>query len=403
MLNRVAKGLLAAALVALSAFPAFAQACRNPGNFDGWLAEFRREAVAAGISQNTLAAAAPYLSYDVNIIAKDRGQRVFSQTFLEFSDRMVAKYRLDQGAKRIQQLASVFQRIESQYGVPAAPIVAFWGLETDFGGNIGNLPTLRALATLAFDCRRPQLFRPQLIAALKIIQRGDLTPEQMVGPFAGELGQLQFLPAHYFDHGVDFDGDGRRDLLKSAPDALGSAGNFMQHLGWKKGEPWLQEVRVPADLPWDQADLSIKHPRSQWARWGVTYPGGRPLPADAMPASLVLPMGRFGPAFLAYANFDVFIGWNQSLVYATTAAYFATRLAGAPPVGRGNAPVPPFSYEQMRELQGILTRQGFKIGQVDGKLGLQTRAAIKQVQMRLGLPADSYPSPELLERMRGGR
>ena len=403
MRNRAAKGLVAAALVALSVMPALAQACRNPGNFDGWLAEFRREAVAAGISQNTLAAAAPYLSYDVNIIAKDRGQRVFSQTFLEFSDRMVAKYRLDQGAKRIQQLAATFQRIENQYGVPAAPIVAFWGLETDFGGNIGNLPTLRALATLAFDCRRPQLFRPQLVAALKIIERGDLTPEQMVGPFAGELGQLQFLPAHYFDHGVDFDGDGRRDLLKSAPDALGSAGNFMKHLGWKKGEPWLQEVRVPADLPWDQADLSIKHPRSQWARWGVTYPGGRPLPADATPASLVLPMGRFGPAFLAYANFDVFLGWNQSLVYATTAAYFATRLAGAPPVGRGNEPVPAFSYEQMRELQTILTRQGFKIGPVDGKLGLQTRAAIKQMQTRLGLPADAYPSPELLERMRGGR
>ena len=258
----------------------------------------------------------------------------------------------------------MFQRIENQYGVPAAPIVAFWGLETDFGANIGNLPTLRALATLAFDCRRPQLFRPQLLAALKVIQRGDLTPEQMVGPFAGELGQLQFLPAHYFDHGVDFDGDGRRDLLKSAPDALGSAGNFMKHLGWKKGEPWLQEVRVPENLPWDQADLSIKHPRSQWARWGVTYPGGRPLAADAMPASLVLPMGRFGPAFLAYANFDVFIGWNQSLVYATTAAYFATRLAGAPAVGRGNAPVPAFSYEQMRELQrnsdaaGIQDRSG---------------------------------------------
>ncbi len=375
----------------------------QPGQFRALAREFRREASAAGISQNTLAAAAPYLSYDVNIVAKDRGQRVFSQTFLEFSDRMVAKYRLDTGAKRIQQLAATFQRIENQYGVPAAPIVAFWGLETDFGGNIGNLPTLRALATLAFDCRRPQLFRPQLIAALKIIQRGDLTPEQMIGPFAGELGQLQFLPAHYFDHGVDFDGDGRRDLLKSASDALGSAGNFMKHLGWKKGEPWLQEVRVPAQLPWDQADLSIKHPRSQWARWGVTYPGGRPLTADAMPASLVLPMGRFGPAFLAYANFDVFIGWNQSLVYATTAAYFATRLAGAPPVGRGNSPVPAFSYEQMRELQGILTRQGFKIGPVDGKLGLQTRAAIKQVQMRLGVPADSYPSPELLERLRGGR
>jgi len=396
--------LLTAALVSAAAAAHAQIGCRNnAAGFDRWLEAFKQEAAAAGISQQTLAAVAPLLDYDVNIIARDRGQRVFSQTFLEFSGRMVAKYRLDTGAKRIQQLASTFARIRQQYGVPPEPIVAFWGLETDFGANIGNLPTLRALATLAFDCRRPQLFRPQLIAALKIIERGDLTPEQMVGPFAGELGQLQFLPSHYFDYGVDFDGDGRRDLLKSVPDALASAANYMKSIGWRRGEPWLQEVRVPANLPWDQADLAIQHPRAQWARWGVSYPGGQALPADNVPASLLLPMGRFGPAFLAYANFQVFLEWNQSLVYSTTAAYFATRLAGAPPVGRGNGQVPPFGYPEMRELQTILARQGFKIGQIDGKLGLQTRAAIKQVQMRLGLPADSYPSPDLLQRLRGAQ
>jgi lytic murein transglycosylase len=395
--------VLAAAL--FSAHPALAQgACRNnPAGFDRWLEAFKQEAIAAGVSSRTLAAVAPLLEYDTNIVARDRGQRVFSQTFLEFSDRMVAKYRLDMGAKRIQQHAALFSRIEQQYGVPAAPIVAFWGLETDFGANTGKLPTLRALATLAFDCRRPQLFRPQLIAALKIVQRGDLSPEEMLGPFAGELGQLQFLPSHYLDHGVDMDGDGRRDLIKSAPDALASAGNFMAHLGWRRGEPWLQEVRVPDRLPWDQADLAVKHPRSQWARWGVTLPAGRPLPADNLPASLLLPMGRFGPAFLAYSNFQVFLEWNQSLVYATTAAYFATRLAGAPAVGRGAGKVEPFGYEQVRELQALLARQGYKVGQADGRLGLLTRAAVKQVQMKLGMPADSYPTPELLEQLRGGR
>ena len=396
--------LLTAALVSAAA-PASAQgACRASGaGFDRWLEAFKQEAVAAGISRQTLAAVAPLLDYDINIIARDRAQRVFSQTFLEFSGRMVAKYRLDMGAKRIKQLGSMFSRIEQQFGVPPEPIVAFWGLETDFGANIGNLPTLRALATLAFDCRRPQLFRPQLIAALKIVERGDLTPEQMIGPFAGELGQLQFLPAHYFDYGVDYDGDGRRDLLKSAPDALASAANYMKSHGWRRGEPWLQEVRVPANLPWDQADLSIQHPRAQWARWGVSYPGGRALPADNLPASLLLPMGRFGPAFLAYPNFQVFLEWNQSLVYATTAAYFATRLTGAPAVGHGAGQVEPFGYPEMRELQTILARQGFKIGPIDGKLGLQTRAAIKQAQMRLGMPADSYPTPELLQRLRGTR
>jgi lytic murein transglycosylase len=398
-------GALLAALQVASAGLAHAQAaCRASGaGFDRWLESFKQEAVAAGISRQTLAAVAPLLDYDVNVISRDRGQRVFSQTFLEFSGRMVAKYRLDMGAKRIKQYASMFSRIEQQFGVPPEPIVAFWGLETDFGANIGNLPTLRALATLAFDCRRPQLFRPQLIAALKIVERGDLTPDQMIGPFAGELGQLQFLPSHYFDYGVDYDGDGRRDLLRSAPDALASAANYMKNHGWRRGEPWLQEVRVPAKLPWDQADLSIQHPRAQWARWGVSYPGGRTLPADNLPASLLLPMGRFGPAFLAYPNFQVFLEWNQSLVYATTAAYFATRLAGAPAISRGAGEVAPFGYPEMRELQTILARQGFKIGPVDGKLGLQTRAAIKQAQMRLGLPADSYPTPELLQRLRGAQ
>jgi lytic murein transglycosylase len=316
---------------------------------------------------------------------------------------MVAAYRIQQGGKLMQTHGATFRRIEQQYGVPAPVIVAFWGLETDFGANIGNLPTLRSLVSLAYDCRRSELFRTQLIAALKVIERGDLTPEQMIGPWAGELGQLQFLPAHYLDYGVDYDGDGRRDLLHSVPDALASAANYLASLGWRRGEPWLQEVRVPGELRWDQADLAIQLPRAQWAQWGVTLADGRALPADQLPASLVLPMGRFGPAFLAYNNFKAFLEWNQSLVYSTTAAYLATRLAGAPPMSKGNGPIPQISFEQVRELQGLLIRAGYKIGEADGKLGLQTRAAVKQAQLKYGLPADSYPSVELIERMRGGR
>ncbi len=216
-------------------------------------------------------------------------------------------------------------------------LTAFWGLETDFGANIGDGPTLVSLATLAYDCRRPDQFRTQLLDALKIIDRGDLTPGQMRGPWAGELGQLQFLPSHYLDYGVDFDGDGHINLLTSSADALASAANMLKSFGWQRGQPWLQEVHVPAALPWDQADLTIKLPRKQWAAWGVTYASGRKLPADNLKASLLLPMGRKGPAFLAYANFDVYLQWNSSLVYSTTAAYFATRLAGAPRVSRGSA------------------------------------------------------------------
>ena len=375
-------------------------ACRNTGNFQQWLDAFRREALAQGISPATLAAAAPRMTFDAATIGKDRGQGVFSQTFLQFSDRMVASYRLQQGANQIHKHAAIFARIEQQYGVPAAVIVAFWGLETDFGANIGNLPTLRSVTTLAYDCRRPELFRKELLNALRIIQRGDLRPDQMIGPWAGELGQFQFLPSHYYDYAVDFDGDGRRDLLRSTPDALASAANILANFGWQRGQPWLREVRVPANMPWDQADLAIQHPHSRWASWGVTLPDGRPLPGDSVPAALVLPMGRLGPAFLAYPNFQAYLKWNQSLVYSTTAAYFATRLNGAPVAHRGNGQVIVLSAEQVRELQRQLIRLGYKVGEADGKLGLATRAGVKAVQLKLSLPADSYPTPDLVERIR---
>ncbi len=176
--------------------------------------------------------------------------------------------------------------------MPAPVIAAFWALETDFGGFMGNLPTIRSVTSLAYDCRRPDLFRKSLLAALKIIDKGDLTADQMIGPFAGELGQFQFLPAHYFDYGVDYDGDGRRDLIRSTPDAVASAANYLSKIGWKRGQPWLEEVRAPAQMDWAQADLAIQHPRSQWARWGVTKADGSPIAADAQPASLLLPMGR---------------------------------------------------------------------------------------------------------------
>jgi transglycosylase-like protein with SLT domain/putative peptidoglycan binding protein len=174
-------------------------------------------------------------------------------------------------------------------------------------------------------------------------------------------------------------------------------------LGWKRDQPWLQEVHVSQNVPWDQADLTIQHPRAQWAKWGVTYPGGRALPADNMPASLLLPMGRFGPAFLAYDNFQVYLKWNNSLVYSTTAAYYATRLAGAPAIARSTGPVPAVTAEEVREIQLLLTRAGFDVGTADGKVGVATRAAIKKMQQKFGLPADSYPSPELLARLKAGR
>jgi membrane-bound lytic murein transglycosylase B len=241
------------------------------------------------------------------------------------------------------------------------------------------------------------------MAALDLIHKGDLTPSEMRGAWAGEIGQTQFLPYDYDESAVDYDGDGRRDLRESIPDVMASSANLLRKHGWRPGQPWLQEVRVPRQMPWQEADIAIQHSRSQWVKWGVESSGGKPLKADNFPASLLLPMGRNGPAFLAYGNFTTaYLKWNESLVYSTTAAYLATRIAGAPRVSRGRAEVTPLTYKQIVELQKLLAGMGYDVGKFDGKIGKGTRAAVKDVQLKLDLPADSYPTLELLERLRSG-
>ncbi|MET0193739.1 MAG: lytic murein transglycosylase [Hyphomicrobiaceae bacterium] len=376
--------------------------CKNTGSFERWLDEFRKEARASGVSNATIASALGGMTLDPGIISRDRKQGFFAQTFSAFSGKLISQNRITNGTARLKQHRDLFAKAEKDHGVPGPIIAAFWALESDFGVGMGNLPVLRSLATLAYDCRRPELFRGELMAALKIIDRGDLTPEEMIGSWAGELGQTQFLPTHYLAHAEDYDGDGRRNLLTSVADVIGSTAAFIQHLGWERGQPWLQEVRVPGNLPWDQADLAIQHPRSKWVSLGVTAVQGN-LPADNLPASLLLPMGRFGPAFLAYPNFQVYPKWNQSLNYAITAAHLATRLAGAPAMTKPATPIPELSPEQSKELQQLLTRRGFFDGEIDGKIGAATRAGVKKAQMKLGVAADSYPTPELLERLRAAR
>ncbi len=312
---------------------------------------------ASGISQSTISRALDGVTYDPAVIKRDHGQGVFQQSFIQFSDRMTNNNRFQNGLAQLKKNPQLFARIEQQFGVPPAVVVSFWGLESDYGAYKGNVwPIIRAVATLAYDCRRSAFFRTQLMDLLRIVQRGDLRPDEMIGNWAGELGPTQFTPSDYYKYGVDFDGDGRVDMIRSVPDALASAANLMKGFGWQRGQPWLQEVRVPAQLPWDQADLNIQHPRSQWVNWGVRAAHGS-LPADNLPASLLLPMGRNGPAFLAYPNFKAYLQWNAAMVYATTAAYFATRFDGAPPVGKGNAPVTVLTTEQVQELQRLLKAQ----------------------------------------------
>jgi lytic murein transglycosylase len=379
-----------------------AAACHNGQSFDRFLADLKQQAVAEGVSQRALTEAAPYLVYDQSIVNRDRGQRVFGQVFTEFARNRASDGAAKNAQVRIKMHAAAFARAEKEYGVPPAVIAAFWGLESSFGAELGKLHTLPSLVSLAYDCRRSEMFQKETIAALKIIDRGDLTPNEMIGSWAGELGQTQFLPTHYFNYAVDYDGDGHRNLLSSAPDVIGSTANYIATgLKWRRGEPWLQEVRAPQNFPWEQADLTIKLSRAKLAQLGVTYPDGRALPNDDMPASLLLPMGRTGPAFLAYANFAAYTEWNNSLIYSTTAGYLASRIAGAPPMRQPAVPVAQLPLNELKELQQLLVRAGFNVGKVDGVMGQLSRTAVKAMQVKYGLPADSWPSAELLARMRG--
>jgi lytic murein transglycosylase len=398
---RPACGVLAAMLLAAPG-AAWAQAnCKNTAPFEPWLAAFKKEALAKGISQAALAAASPYMVLDQRIIGIDRGQKFFAQNFLEMSDKMLIG-RVAGGIAQVKKHAALFAREDKDYGVPASVITAFWALESDFGAGQGKDQAIKSLTTLAYDCRRSDMFRGHLFDVLRIIERGDLRAEEMIGSWAGELGQTQMMPSEYMAHAIDYDADGKRNLIRSAADVIGSTGKYLVHLGWKRGEPWLQEVRVPANLPWKEADLSVQHPRSKWAAWGVTLASGKPLPNDNMPTSVVLPVGRFGPVFLAYDNFQAYLHWNNSLNYSLTAAYLANRIDGAPPINKGTN-VPKITFEEQREVQQFLEQRGYDVGRVDGVLGLKTRVAIRDVQIKLGMPADGWPTTELLARLRTGR
>lgn len=391
---RLRSRALAALFLCATAWPVMAQECG--GDFEAWKQGVAAEAKAAGVGTAGLDALEA-ATFDDKVLARDRAQGVFTQTFVEFSNRMISAYRLKQGAANMKKYADVFARADQQFGVQAPIIAAFWALETDFGAVQGDFHTLSALVTLSHDCRRPQLFRPQLIPLLQLIDRGVL-PADVRGAWAGEIGQTQILPSDYLARGVDGDGDGKIDLRGSVPDVIMTTANKVLSRGWKRDQPWIQEVRVPEDMPWDQTGRTNKLPLSQWAQWGVTYPSGAPLVDNGLKAGLALPMGRKGPAFLAYDNFDVYLEWNQSFTYALTAANLAARLAGEKQFDPRN-PETGLNNEQMKALQTKLEARGYDVGTVDGILGTNTREAIRKEQMRLGLPVDGWPTPELLGKL----
>ncbi|WP_137702458.1 lytic murein transglycosylase [Marimonas lutisalis] len=383
------------AAIFLSASPGAAQTPCG-GSFAGFVQDLKAEAMAKGHASATVEKFFASVRQDGKVLAADRKQGVFQMDFTAFARRLISSGRLNTGRAKAREYAHVFDEIEQRYGVSRGVLLAFWAFETDYGGFQGNFNTLNALVTLAHDCRRPHLFRPQIFAALELYEQGDFSPTKTTGAWAGEIGMVQMLPKDIIENGVDGDGDGHVRLKTSAPDALMSGAKMLSHLGWRAGEPWLQEVVLPTDLDWSKTGLETQKTAADWAALGVKPRQG--ALTDGLPASVIIPQGRFGPAFLAYPNFRVYFEWNQSFTYVLTAAYFATRLEGAPVFEPGN-PEPGLSGDQMKALQTKLAERGYDVGGIDGILGAGTRAAVRDIQAKLGLPVDGWPTAALLGRL----
>ena len=367
------------------------------GSFSDFTSAMKAEALSRGHSQADVDRFFANLRQDDRTLRADRAQGVFKKDFIEFSRRIISQNRIQNGQRNSSKYDSVFDQIARDYGVSRGVLLAFWALETDYGAVQGDFNTLNSLMTLSHDCRRPDLFRPQVFAALELFERGDFDPARTQGAWAGEIGMVQMLPEDILRNGVDGDGDGQVSLKTSPPDALMSGAKMLQGLGWRAGEPWLQEITVPQSLDWSLTGLNHEQTVQEWADMGVTARSGD-LGSGDLNASVLLPMGRNGPAFLAYPNFRVYFEWNKSFVYVTTAAYFATRLEGAPVYNAGN-PDPGLSAGQMEQLQTKLEALGHDVGGIDGILGAKTREAVQAEQVRLGLPADAWPTRELLSRL----
>ena len=367
------------------------------GDFGSFKQSLEQAAVQRGADPAAARAFFANVRQDPATLAADQRQGVFTLPFTDFARRLISGARMDNGRANANRYADTFARVQSQYGVPEGILLAFWAFETDYGAVQGDFNTVNSLVTLGHDCRRPGLFQPQVLAALSLYERGDLDPATTTGAWAGEIGQVQMLPEDILTNGVDGDGDGRVTLKTSAPDALMSGGRMLQDLGWRANEPWLQEVSLPQGFPLAQTGLETTKPASEWAAMGV-QPRQGGISGPNLPASVILPQGQGGPAFLAYPNFSVLFEWNQSFTYVLTAAYFATRLEGAPVFDAGN-PTPPLSDAEMKDLQRKLQSRGYDVGNIDGILGAGTRGAVRAEQSRLGLTVDGWPTRQLLSAL----
>ncbi|MEM6635951.1 MAG: lytic murein transglycosylase [Pseudomonadota bacterium] len=381
----------------MTMLPTLALAAPCGGDFGRFMQNMQSEALAAGHGADAVTGFFRGAAQDPKTLRADRAQGIFQKSFVDFARAVISQNRMDNGRTNAQRYGSVFDAVEAQYGVSRGVLLAFWALETDYGGFQGDFNTRNSLLTLGHDCRRPELFQPQILAAIELYERGEFDPNSTTGAWAGEIGMVQMLPEDILLYGRDGDGDGAVRLKSSPPDALLSGGAMLQGLGWRAGEPWLQEVVLPPNFDVSQSGLRTSRSVRDWADLGVRGRSGALGPAN-LTASILLPMGRGGPSFIAYPNFQVFFEWNQSFTYVTTAAYFATRLEGAPVFDVGS-PNPGLSGAEMKLLQQKLQARGHNVGKVDGILGARTRAAVRTEQRRLGLPVDAWPTQDLLNRL----
>jgi len=367
--------------------------------FAKWVADFRAAARAQGIGEATLRSAFDQVQYLPRVVELDRAQPEFTRTVWDYLDNAVTPQRVANGQDKLQQVRVEADAAAARYGVPPAVVVAIWGMESNYGGNYGNTPVIDALATLGFEGRREDWARRELLAALKILDSGDIVRDRMIGSWAGAMGQTQFLPSNFLAYAVDADGDGRRDIWGSMPDVVASTANFLSRSGWQAGVPWGVEVRLPAGFDYGRADMAVRQSSAQWSAEGLRAIDDQPLP-ELADASILLPAGARGPAFLVGPNFRAVLRYNNSTNYALAVSLLAQRLGGGPgvqsPWPRDSAAL---SRSQMVELQTALSQRGFATGAADGVMGPATRDGLRRYQRSVGLPADGYPSTQLLQRL----
>lgn len=369
-------------------------------SFSEWQANFRAQALKAGINPLVFDNAFKDITPDMGVIKADRSQPEFSRPVWEYLEGALSPLRVRNGQRLLEQNADLLSRIEERYGVDRKALVSVWGMESNFGTFQGNKSVIRSLATLAYEGRRPEFAQSQLIAALKIIQEGDISPEKMLGSWAGAMGQTQFIPTTYETHAVDFDGDGRRDIWNSSADALASTAHYLQSSGWKQGQPWGFEVNLPSGFDYALADGTVRKSASEWQALGVRVPESD-SGSEQLSATLLLPAGYRGPAFLVLDNFRAILRYNNSSSYALAVGLLSERFNGGGII-KGDWPKDdrPLSRSERVELQTLLSNRNYDAGKADGIIGANTRKAIRSAQQALGWPADGYPSHKLLESLR---